>query len=280
MRTTEALSLFEQRCRYRGVTPGTRQTYTWALAKLAARHEVLPEHPEPLMGLLVEEPLSLATRYELWCILRVFYHWLSASHGVPDAMQGLAPPSQRRRQFPRALSREDVDWLLETAAPGRDLTMISLLLDTGMRVGELTSLRRGQVYDDSVRVHGKTGERFIPVTPNVMRLVREQGDGHYLWNGRRGPLSLSGATQVVRRTMAKAGFVKPKAGPHVLRHTFALQYIVAGGDVFSLRQLLGHASVDSTMVYVYMHDRALKEAHGRYSPMAGRQLRLQEENDV
>ena len=79
----------------------------------------------------------------------------------------------------------------------------------------------------------------------------------------------SGVSLAVRRLLRKADIKPPKAGPHTLRHTFALRFIMAGGDVFSLQRIMGHQSVETTMIYVYMSDSLLAAQHSRYSPMAG-----------
>ena len=83
---------------------------------------------------------------------------------------------------------------------------------------------------DGVRVIGKTGERLVPVTPNIMAMVRAQGGhSHAVWVGDKGTLTISGIQRIVREAMIRAGIRPPKLGPHALRHTFAVQYITGGG---------------------------------------------------
>lgn len=77
-----------------------------------------------------------------------------------------------------------------------------------------------------------------------------------------------GLILVVRKTKQRAGFRPPKVGPHTLGHTFALHYLLAGGDVFSLRRIMGHSGIASTMVYVEMSTALLAEQHRKFSPMA------------
>lgn len=89
-----------------------------------------------------------------------------------------------------------------------------------------------------------------------------------MWVGRRGPMTTSGISLTIRRLLYQAGIMPPKAGPHTLRHTFALHYIMRGGDVFSLQRILGHRSVETTMIYVNMSADHLVAQHSRYSPMA------------
>ena len=137
----------------------------------------------------------------------------------------------------------------------RDYAAIVLLLDTGMRVGELASITRGSITPRGIVVSGKTGDRMIPVTPDVLDLVSAQGEDELVWCSMNGgsQLTTSGLQQIVRRNMRLAGFRPPKLGPHTLRHTFALQYLLNGGDFSTLQTILGHRKVQSTMIYASMN---------------------------
>ena len=68
--------------------------------------------------------------------------------------------------------------------------------------------------------------------------------------------------------MRRAGFKLPKIGPHTLRHTFSTQYMLNGGDVFSLHRIMGHSRIKTTMLYAEVSDRLVAEQHRKFSPMA------------
>ena len=68
--------------------------------------------------------------------------------------------------------------------------------------------------------------------------------------------------------MRHAGFEPPKGGPHMLRHTFVVQYIINGGDVFSLQRIMGHQRLTTTMVYVDISTELVARQHEKFSPMA------------
>ena len=74
------------------------------------------------------------------------------------------------------------------------------------------------------------------------------------------------ATHHVIHLVRQAGVEVKKAGPHTLRHTFALEFIRAGGDAFSLQKLLGHSTLDMTRRYVHLADTDLRAAHRRFAP--------------
>jgi len=253
---------------YLGATAKTLATYSWALNKLTE----IPTTPDDIMELIAgQDTLTASSKLQMWRCLRVFFQWVSATYEVPDPMAGLAPP-KAQASFPRTLQGWELDLLLTHTQPMRDKAIVTLAADTGCRIGELASLTWRGVGAETITVTGKTGPRTVPMSPLARERLTGLGDDEYVWVGRRGPLSRSGLEQVVRRALARAGFQTPKAGPHLLRHTFATLYIKGGGDIFTLQRILGHASVQSTQVYVNMNPRDLIEAHRKWSPLAQMEL--------
>ena len=262
MELTEAKARFLRRWRdYRGATESTLANYSWALEKLPS----LPATADDIVDLIGAQHLAPSSRRQLWVSLRVFCQWMSATYEVPDPMAGLKPP-KARPEFPRSLEVSELDLLLTLTRPARDLAIVMLAADTGCRLGELANLTWRDVGSETITVSGKTGPRTVPVGQRAREALTGLGDDQDVWIGRGGrPLTRSGVEQVVRRSLARAGFRPPKAGPHLLRHTFAKLYVMGGGDAFTLQRILGHASVRSTQIYVNMNPRELIEAHRKYS---------------
>ncbi|MFO7544328.1 MAG: tyrosine-type recombinase/integrase [Trueperaceae bacterium] len=73
-------------------------------------------------------------------------------------------------------------------------------------------------------------------------------------------------TQSVGNIVREAGIKVRKKGPHTFRHTFAVEFIRAGGDAFTLQRLLGHATLDMTCQYVHLADSDLRAAHYKFAP--------------
>ena len=208
------------------------------------------------------------TLHDLWRASKTFYRWLARVHGEENLMAEIPPPRVRRR-FPRALTEKEVGTLFRAAESMRDLALIAVLLDTGARVGEVASLRRADVSAEGVELFGKTGARFVPLSSQAFELLERVGNGANIWLGAQGPLTYHGVSQVVRRVMKKGGLRPPKAGPHTLRHTFAKRFLRKGGSLAVLQRLLGHASIQSTMIYAKMGDRDLISQHRRFGPLNG-----------
>ena len=177
------------------------------------------------------------------------------------------PIPRQRPTMPRVLSEKETQRLLMAATSERDRAVLVVLLDTGLRVGELASLTRNNARPDGLTVNGKVGERVVPISPGVYELLLRQGNERGFLIGRRRPLSRSGIQGIVRACMRRAGYSPPKIGPHTLRHTFGVQYMVNGGDVASLQRILGHTKIETTMLYVQMSNAMVAQQHLQFSPM-------------
>jgi site-specific recombinase XerD len=239
----------------------------WLLAAQTARSRSL-------------SPNSLAGRART---IRAFGGWIARELGLPaNAVAGLVVPKVPDSLVP-SLREHEMRALLaaasRSATAARDQALVVLLLDSGIRLGELTALRVRDVdlVEGRCLVRGKGArERLVPIGGRCRRALRSS----LLERGRldpaaplfvgRGNCALPRRTvqQVVRRLAAHAGLVD-RCSPHVLRHTFARAFLANGGDVFSLQRILGHspASLQVTRRYVRLIDDDLRASHRRASPI-------------
>ena len=269
MRTDHAINMFLDSRRSRLLSKSTIDTYEWALTKMEEMYpEELPETKDELQRIFIENAeLSPASLRTIWHRLRIFWGWAEGEGICANIMSDIPVPMMRRK-LPRVLSSSEVKHLLRCTDGEREYAILAVLLDTGMRVGELASMTRDKVGPDGILVSGKTGDRVVPINQNVLDLLDKQGDERGIWIGCQGRLTGWGLQQIVRRTMRRAGFKPPKIGPHTLRHTFGVQYIINGGDMFSLQRIMGHQRLSTTMVYVAMSTELVARQHAKFSPMA------------
>lgn len=269
MRSTRTIiDMYLTEARNRQLSPKTIVGYDWALSKLeAAFPDSLPDDPTVLLDFMGRQKLSQTSRHDLWRATRTFWRWAVRNSLAKDVMESVPAP-RTRPTIPRTFTEDEVARLLAVPKIRRDTALLALPLDTGIRVGELASLKRSSMRRSSLIVSGKVGERTVPISPSVLKLLSDLGDGDHLWVGRQGPMTLLGIQTVIRKLLYQARILPPKAGPHTLRHTFALNYIRRGGDVFSLQRILGHRNVSTTMIYVHMSTEHLIEQHAKYSPMS------------
>ena len=267
MLTNDAIEIFLNSQRSRSSSDNTIIGYAWALDKIAEKYpDELSETPEEMEALIAAQSgLAPESVRSLWQRLNTFWRWLHNRGYTANAMSGVTAPQQRKR-FPRTLSVSEVKTLLSHVTHPRDYALMMVLLDTGMRVGELESMRKSKISPLGINVSGKNGDRLVPMTQKVRLLAMEQGDDEYFWVGKKGPLTRSGLQQIVKRQMKGAGLEPPKLGPHVLRHTFGMQYVRRGGDLFSLQTMLGHSNINATKVYVAMSHELVLAQLEKFSP--------------
>jgi integrase/recombinase XerC len=160
----------------------------------------------------------------------------------------------------------------------RDAAVLALLYGSGLRISEALKLKRTDVgASDAITVIGKGGkQRMVPVLPHVRKLIAdyvalcpyELGDHDPLFVGAKGG-QLS--PRVVQLTMARlrgALGLPETATPHALRHSFATHLLARGGDLRSIQELLGHASLSTTQIYTEVDADRLIEAYRAAHPRA------------
>jgi integrase/recombinase XerC len=153
-----------------------------------------------------------------------------------------------------------------------------LLYGSGLRISEALGLRRADFGErDTITVTGKgQKQRMVPVLPQVAKLVTDYlalcpyplAEGGPLFVGAKGgPLS----ARVVQLAMARlrgALGLPETATPHALRHSFATHLLARGGDLRSIQELLGHASLATTQIYTEVDAERLIEAYRSAHPRA------------
>jgi len=157
------------------------------------------------------------------------------------------------------------------AKPLRDRALITLLLDTGIRSGELVGLRVGDIRDGSILVTGKTGQRKVPISEPTQGLLNQLtymlDISSFVFVGQHGRLTRSGVYRLIRQCHKQVGVFGSKLGAHRIRHTFGRHYLVNGGDIRSLQLILGHSNIHTTEKYASLADTEVAEKHRQFSPL-------------
>lgn len=205
------------------------------------------------------------------------------------AFAAIATPKSPRR-LPKALSVSDARDLADPesrsgdrAAPwivARDAAVLSLLYGCGLRISEALDLTRGQAPTgrrDTIAVRGKGGKvRSAPVIEPVRHAVEAYlelcpyhlaADGPLFVGARGGKLSPRIIQLAVERMRGALGLPE-SATPHALRHSFATHLLGRGGDLRSIQELLGHASLSTTQIYTAVDSTRLLAAYRSAHPRA------------
>src|SRR6266567_4339243 len=229
---------------------------------------------------------------------RAFFRWLLGREMLArNPFDQVAFPKVGRPLI-QTIEPEEFERLLQACAPPRESGWLSeravarnraifwLFYDTGIRVSELCGLRVG----DFDRKHGLltvTGkgskQRRIAVGNTCQRhllhyLDRHRpdekelaewgsaGEDHLFLSETRTPLTKNGVEMLFKRVRERAGITHKRISPHILRHTFAIHYLVLGNDPFSLQELLGHEDMATVKLYMHMNDATTQEQKRKYSP--------------
>jgi len=169
-----------------------------------------------------------------------------------------------------------------TAKGGKYYLILLLLLDTGIRVGELVFIRIEDLdlLYGCIQVLGKGQKvRSVPVSKltrkEIIRYLNHfrgqlcPTDSPYLFPKSDGkPISVNSVQQFLHRLANRAGLKGIKCSPHVFRHTFATQSIANGANVFVLKEIMGHASLSTTLKYTHLQPHDLQVQHAKFSPVA------------
>jgi integrase/recombinase XerD len=183
------------------------------------------------------------------------------------------------------MSAEQIQTLLTAASgmlfPDRNRAVILTLLDSGLRVSELCSLKVGDISSDEIRVRGKgskvrsvyLGKAARRALTRYVRMHRKDvgadaplfvaGGGHEPG----GPLGASGVRQMIKEAGKRGGLTNVRASPHTLRHSFAVNFLRGGGNLFELQRLMGHADLTTLRRYVFLAEADLARAHRQASPV-------------
>jgi integrase/recombinase XerC len=163
----------------------------------------------------------------------------------------------------------------------RDAAVLGLLYGSGLRISEALSLKRKEVptpgAGDAITVTGKGNkQRMVPVLRQVLELVADyvalcpsalHPDGPLFIGAKGGPLSPRIVQLTMERLRGVLGLAET-ATPHALRHSFATHLLARGGDLRSIQELLGHASLSTTQVYTAVDSERLLEVYRSAHPRA------------
>ncbi len=259
----------------------SKATISWyedRLHPFAESCPTLPRRPEPIECFLATVQGSPETRWDVYRALKTFFKFMSSRHRLPNPMDAIKPP-RRPKTLMATLEAREMMKLLHSAQSLRDRAILTLIMDNGVRAGEVCSLLKHNIKQETVIVNGKTGWREVPVSEETTRLLLQlaaKSPGQYVFHGHKGPITRHLIYAVVRRHMEKAGINGPKLGPHRLRHAFGKNYLVEGGDLRSLQEIMGHADIKTTEKYSTLNLTDIIKKHRKFSPLRAAHAAAQE----
>ena len=230
---------------------------------------------------------SNATRARQLSSIRSFLKWLDKQGFLHNAAIGGVRTPKLPHKLPRALPVDQAKTLTrnlegighqEGWVAYRDRALFTLLYGCGLRIDEALQLNYGtRPQRGEVRVIGKgSKERLVPVMEIVQKMIDEyiaQSPFPFdketpLFLGSRGGRLNQGVAQRQLRILRNQLNLPESLTPHALRHSFATHILVNGGDLRTIQELLGHASVSTTQRYTDFDDAQLMEIYKKAHPRA------------
>ncbi len=226
--------------------------------------------------------LSATSRARKIATLRSYFKYLTVKTNQleKNPVADLDSP-KTKKSLPRYLTLEESKNLLasvEGTHKERDYCIITLFLNCGLRISELTGLDITDIRTDSLRILGKGGKERIVFLNDacadaindyllIRRDIKAIDKRALFLSSRKTRISKSTVHNLVKNHLAAAGLDSSKYSSHKLRHTAATLMLRNGVDVRTLQELLGHEHLNTTQIYTHVESDSLRDAAQR-SPLS------------
>ncbi|NLN48440.1 MAG: tyrosine-type recombinase/integrase [Clostridiales bacterium] len=213
---------------------------------------------------------------------RAFIGWLE-NEGYVENLHSKFKLPKATKKIIEVLSDEEIEKVFkcfnERCSLGlRNILIIALMMDSGLRKNEIITLDCDNIHISQgvIKVKGKgQKERLVPMGVYAKRyLVKYLNGGRILpdlesnrliIDKDRKPITQNAIKMLFQRLKKKTGIKRLK--PHLMRHTFATRYLINGGDIFSLQQILGHTSLEMVRRYMHLASSYTVRTFKRHSPL-------------
>ncbi len=227
-------------------------------------------------------PINSTTVQKYYRALSALFNWLVNEEQISTNPLIKIKVPRAENKVIKALSSNEVNKLLSvfgnTFEGKRNKAMILILIDCGLRLGELLNIKMADINLEQqlMKVDGKTGERVVRFGTTTAKVLSKYLKARQSVNGHNDSLWLTNEGNTLKAYSVETIFskLKEKTGialhPHLLRHTFATLWLKNGGDSLMLQRLLGHTTLMMTNRYcqaVGCEDAV--ESHKRYGPVDG-----------
>lgn len=268
----DAQELIEQEGRARRLSERTIESYKFCVGKFfewckKEPRKITKQDIKDFVGYLNSRERAGNTINVYVNALRFFLQEVLAKRVVWRIRYAKTP-----KTMPVVLTKQEVRRLIDTIENRKHKILIEILYSAGLRVSELTNLKVedleiGQGIGWVRKGKGRKDRVFI-IAKNLIPKIKEYlaenciAEG-YIFTGKRGKISTRTIQEIIKKATKKAG-IKKNVHPHTLRHSFATHLVENGYDVSTVQTLLGHNSMQTTMVYVHMASPKLVNVRSPY----------------
>lgn len=191
--------------------------------------------------------------------------------GVDCLNPEMIPVPKKEETIRPYLTADEVASMIDSAFSLRNKFVISLLYSSGIRLAEMISLNRDSIVNGSFQVVGKgkkarlcfIDKRTEKLMKEYMRRRNDDCNALIISYKNRARMTPTNVQLLVKNSARRAGIDK-KVTPHVLRHSFATNFLQNDGNIRYLSAMLGHSSLDTTLVYAHVANNDLKMQYQKY----------------
>lgn len=260
----QKLTAFFAWCRAQEEPVTTVEGITTSLVRryLVSQQETINRYGQPLSSYTVHGTTQAIKSFLKWCVEEDLLD--------EKVVRKIAMPKVEQKVL-ETFSEEQIAAMFTACAQAReawiarrDTAILAVLIDTGLRASELCGLTLDRVHfegdDPYLKVFGKgrkqrevgLGRKSRQALHKYIHRGRQapRSEAHVFVSFKETPLTPKGLDDVFARLERRAGIVGVRCSPHTARHTFAVNYLRQGGDVYKLSRLLGHTSVTITERYL------------------------------
>lgn len=218
--------------------------------------------------------------------VRGLYNYLIREEIITENYFNSVSNPKKELYLPKFLNNSDMDKLFEscnynTPTEERDSLVIELLYATGIRVSELVNIKIKDIdtKEKTIKVLGKGSKERIVIYNNHTskalhnylkdgyHSLNKKNTGYLILNKNGDRLSERYIRKIIDKHIRKAN-INTKISPHTLRHTFATDMLESGADLMTVKELLGHESLNTTSIYTHITNEQIKKAYNMAHPRA------------
>lgn len=189
--------------------------------------------------------------------------------------------AQTEHRLPAVLAREEVTRILDSVSTSHNFAFLSTVYSCGLRLQEALNLAVGDIDSSRGMIHVHRGkgakDRYVPLPRTTLAILRSHWKTHRNPNlifpslGRSGkngttatePMGKATVQGAFRSAKRKAGIAKQGVSVHTLRHSYATHLLEAGVNLRVIQRYLGHASIETTLVYLHLTQQGTEDASAR-----------------
>jgi integrase/recombinase XerD len=201
-----------------------------------------------------------------------FRHVLKQSYVIPTVIY-----PRKSTKLPPVMSATEIKALIDGVNNIKHRTIIMLLYSTGMRLGEIARLKITDIDSKNMRikiVQGKGAkDRFTILSQQVLQELRAYyiiyKPKEYLFNGSGvgRPMSMRNIQHLVQKALAQIGLGSKNYTVHTIRHSFATHLVDNGADLHTVKELLGHSTLQTTMRYMHLTTARIQNVVNPYDTL-------------